>query len=118
MSEQIFEKEETMEPMPNCFILEGGDETCLEIAFVAGKAEETIPILEKHGIHHMSAIESLHHPEHPGTNIVLCKIRKEDAENWRAALDEIWENPPTEDYRDICGQLDQIFAEEARKKHE
>lgn len=104
MSKQIFEKEETIEPMPNCFILEGGDETCLEIAFVAGKAEETIPILEKHGIHHIS--------------IVLCKIRKEDTENWRAALDEILENPPTEDYRDICGQLDQIFAEEARKKHE
>ncbi|MBR2256345.1 MAG: hypothetical protein IJ899_03185 [Blautia sp.] len=114
---KTFKKTE-QKPRPNCFVLEGGDALHEEIAFVTGPSEKTIPFLKKHGIQYMDDVESLSNKKSPRVHVVLCKISKEDTENWRAALDEIWENPPTEDYRDICGQLDQIFTEEARKKHE
>lgn len=116
MFAKIFKKT-GQEPHPNCFILEGGDMLHTEIAFVAGTAEETIPILEKHGIRHMDTIESLHNPKvSDSAHIVLCKIRKIDEAKWRKALDEIWDNPPTEDYHEVCEQLNQIFEEEGKIK--
>lgn len=114
---KVFGKKETeQKPHPNCFILEGGDMLHTEIAFVAGTAEETIPILEKHRIRYMDDPESLSNKKSPRVHVVLCKIRKIDETKWRKALDEIWDNPPTEDYHEVCEQLNRIFEEEGKIK--